>query len=75
MAPSPVKISHKKDGCQRQLHRFHVSRPPSYLVAGSATDLTSLVEDTFRISHCLCQGLGTPSWRPVAKQVLSDLCV
>ena len=26
--PGPVKISHKKDGCQRQPHRFHVSRPP-----------------------------------------------
>ena len=25
--PSPVKISHKKDGRQRQSHRFHVSRP------------------------------------------------
>ena len=34
--PGPVKISHKKDGRQRQLHRFHVSRPP-YLAAGSAT--------------------------------------
>ena len=39
--PGPVKISHKKDGCQRQLHRFHVSHPPPYLTAGSATvDLT-----------------------------------
>ena len=29
MAPAgPVKISHKKDGHQRQPHRFHVSRPP-----------------------------------------------
>ena len=26
--PGPVKISHKKDGHQRQLHRFHVSQPP-----------------------------------------------
>ena len=26
--PGPVKIGHKKDGCQRQPHRFHVSRPP-----------------------------------------------
>ena len=26
--PGPVKIGHKKDGCQRWLHRFHVSRPP-----------------------------------------------
>ena len=25
--PSPVKISHKKDGHQRQTHRSHVSRP------------------------------------------------
>ena len=26
--PGPVKISHKKDGCQRQPHRFYVSCPP-----------------------------------------------
>ena len=26
-SPGPVKISHKKDGCQRRPHRFHVSRP------------------------------------------------
>ena len=26
--PSPVQISHKKDGCQRRLHRFHVSWAP-----------------------------------------------
>ena len=27
--PSPVKISHKKDGCQIRPQRFHVFRPPS----------------------------------------------
>ena len=37
--PSPVKISHKKDGCRRQPHGFHVSRPLPYPVAGSATGL------------------------------------
>ena len=26
--PSPVQTSHKKDGRQRQTHRFHVSLPP-----------------------------------------------
>ena len=26
--PSPVETSHKKDGRQRQPHRFHVSWPP-----------------------------------------------
>ena len=26
--PGPVKIGHKKDGCQSRSHRFHVSRPP-----------------------------------------------
>ena len=26
--PGPVKIGHKKDGCRRRPHRFHVSRPP-----------------------------------------------
>ena len=40
MAPpsGPVKISHKKDGHQRQPHRFHVSQHPRYLTTGSATD-------------------------------------
>ena len=33
--PGPVEISHKKDGCQRQPHRFHVSRPSPYPAAGS----------------------------------------
>ena len=37
--PSPVKISHKKDGHRRQPHRFHVSHPP-YPAAGSATDIS-----------------------------------
>ena len=35
--PGPVKISHKKDGRQRRPHRFHVSWPPPYPAAGSAT--------------------------------------
>ena len=35
--PGPVKIGHKKDGRRRQPHRFHVSRPPPYPAAGSAT--------------------------------------
>ena len=39
--PGPVKIGHKKDGHQRRPHRFHVSRPPPYPVAGSATELLS----------------------------------
>ena len=26
--PSPVEISHKKYGCQKWPHRFHVSWPP-----------------------------------------------
>ena len=36
MHPQPIKISYKKDGCQRQQHRFCASHPP-YLAAGSAT--------------------------------------
>ena len=43
--PGPVKISHKKDGCQRQPHRFHVSSPPPppppHPAAGSTTVPTS----------------------------------
>ena len=35
--PDPVKIGHKKDGHRRRPHRFHVSRPPPYPAAGSAT--------------------------------------
>ena len=39
MAPTgPVKIGHKKDGRRRRPHRFHVSRPPPYPAAGSATE-------------------------------------
>ena len=39
MSPCPVKISHKKDGHRRRPHRFHVSPPPpTYPVAGSATE-------------------------------------
>ena len=36
--PGPVKIGHKKDGHRRRPHRFHVSWPPPYPAAGSATD-------------------------------------
>ena len=37
--PSPVQISHKKDGHQRRPHRFHVSwAPPPYAAAGSDAD-------------------------------------
>ena len=36
--PGPVKIGHKKDGRRRRPHRFHVSRPPPYPAAGSATE-------------------------------------
>ena len=36
--PGPVKIGHKKDGRQRRPHRFHVSQPPPYPAAGSATE-------------------------------------
>ena len=36
-SPGPEKISHKKDGHQRRPHRFHVSRPPLYPAAGSAS--------------------------------------
>ena len=34
--PYPVTISHKKDGCQRRPHKFHISRPP-YPATESAT--------------------------------------
>ena len=34
---SPVKISHKKDGCWRQPYRFHVSCPLPTPATGSAT--------------------------------------
>ena len=29
LPPVPVKISHKKDGCRRWPHRFHISCPPT----------------------------------------------
>ena len=54
--PGPVKIGHKKDGHRRQPHRFHVSRPPPYPAAGSATETTiGLASDEHteqtRLSH------------------------
>ena len=36
--PSPVQISHKKDGRQRQPHGFHVSCPPSPLYPATGSD-------------------------------------
>ena len=44
--PSPVKISHKKDGHRIRPHRFHVS-PPPHPAAGSATDLASFLPKQF----------------------------
>ena len=46
---APLKISHKKDGRQRWPHRFHVSRPPPYRAAGSATAISEInnVTSTF----------------------------
>ena len=43
--PGPVKIGHKKDGRQRRPHRFHVSRPPPYPAAGSATETKPSLAD------------------------------
>ena len=45
--PGPVKIGHKKDGRRRQPHRFHVSRPPPYPAAGSATGMKRAYVDDF----------------------------
>ena len=45
--PGPVKISHKKDGRQRQPHRFHVSRPPPHFTRLLETLLISLNVCTF----------------------------
>ena len=53
MPPSPVQISHKKDGHQRWPHRFHVSSPP-YLAAGS--DAENIVEDVYPKGG-VCNGL------------------
>ena len=64
--PGPVNIGHKKDGRQRRPHRFHVSRPPPYPAAGSATVWIRLwstrvlyprniTEDTLPVYH-----VGTP---------------
>ena len=42
--PGPVKIGYKKDGHQRRPHRFHVSQPPPYPAAGSATDTLTILK-------------------------------
>ena len=49
----PVKISHKKDGCQRRPHRFHVSRPLPYPAAGSATVIGKMSQNSGSIT-CSC---------------------
>ena len=41
--PSPVKISHTKDGHQRQLRRFHVSCPSPHPTAGSAITVENII--------------------------------
>ena len=38
-----VKVSHKKDGRRRQLHRCYVFRPLPHLATGSATALCKLM--------------------------------
>ena len=45
----PVKIDHKKDGQRRRPHRFHISRPPPYPAAGSATEPSQPF-----VTHVLC---------------------
>ena len=51
--PSPVKISHKKDGRQRQPHSIHfMFLGPSYQAAGSTNELVS---EGSRISQKGCQ--------------------
>ena len=54
--PRPVKISHKNDGCQRRLHRFHVSRPPLTRPLDSPTVTSLYINLDFngynRILHC-----------------------
>ena len=50
--PGPGKISHKKDGHQRQPHRFHVSwPPPPYPATGSATAQYSSTNFSNRQRH------------------------
>ena len=50
--PSPVKISHKKDG-QRQPHKFHVSWSLPYPTVESATgtDNTAISHTPLSIAH------------------------
>ena len=49
-SPSPVQISHKKDGRQKRPHRFHVSWPP-YPTAGPDAGLCiSQTRRTFELS-------------------------
>ena len=60
LPPRPVKISHKKDGGQIWLHRFHVSRPPPlYPAAGSATDWTQFKDP---VSPTCLAGTVVVSW-------------
>ena len=51
-SPSPVEVSHKKDGRQRWPHRFHVSCPPPYPAAGSDAASTFHELAWFISSYC-----------------------
>ena len=59
-APSPVQISHKKDGRQRQPHRFLVSCPPPlpgrwipcWIMAQSTKKPFGFLSDLFYLSSC-----------------------
>ena len=82
MPPSPVKISHKKHGHQRQPHRFHVSRPPPlsgcwirYWHQPINSESCPVVEGNNDIKHYKrSSNEGHVSNVPILGQFLSFLC-
>ena len=66
--PGPVKIGHKKDGRQRRPHRFHVSRPPPYPAAGSATGSYIV----FMSSNCSNETTNLTMHRPILITIVVD---
>ena len=53
---SPVKISHKKDGCQRRTHRFHVSWPPNPAAGSDTAVIVTMTGGNFDLFDRHCDG-------------------
>ena len=69
--PSPVEITHKKDGHQRRPHRFHVSCPLPHPAAGSDADVLFMgpLIPLFRTSGDVSSGFQSQTGQPYSHLV------